>query len=53
LVEIARDSDTQVKLRKIGFEPIGKDAAAFQEFFRSDVKKWTEFVKERGLKDTQ
>jgi tripartite-type tricarboxylate transporter receptor subunit TctC len=51
LVEIARDPDTQAKLRKIGFEPIGKDAAAFQEFFRGDVKKWTEFVKERGLKE--
>ena len=53
LVEIARDPETQTKLRKIGFEPIGKDAAAFQEFFRSDVKKWTEFVAERGLKETQ
>jgi tripartite-type tricarboxylate transporter receptor subunit TctC len=53
LVEIAKDPDTQAKLRRIGFEPIGKDAAAFQEFFRQDVKKWTEFVKERGLKETQ
>jgi len=53
LVEIARDPETQTKLRKIGFEPIGKDAAAFQEFFRSDVKKWTEFVAERGLKETK
>jgi tripartite-type tricarboxylate transporter receptor subunit TctC len=53
LMEIARDPDTQAKLRKIGFEPIGKDAAAFQEFFRGDVKKWTEFVKERGLKEPQ
>ena len=53
LVDIARDPDTQAKLRKIGFEPIGKDAAAFQEFFRGDVKKWTDFVKDRGLKETQ
>ena len=53
LVEIARDPDTQAKLRKIGFEPIGKDAAAFQEFFHGDVKKWTDFVKDRGLKETQ
>jgi tripartite-type tricarboxylate transporter receptor subunit TctC len=53
LVEIARDPDTQAKLRKIGFEPIGKDAAAFQDFFRGDVTKWTEFVKDRGLKETQ
>ena len=53
LVDIARDPDTQAKLRKIGFEPIGKDAAAFQEFFRGDVQKWTDFVKDRGLKETQ
>ena len=53
LVDIARDPDTQAKLRKIGFEPIGKDAAAFQEFFRGDVKKWTDFVNDRGLKETQ
>jgi tripartite-type tricarboxylate transporter receptor subunit TctC len=53
LVDIARDPDTQAKLRKIGFEPIGKDAAAFQEFFRGDVKKWTDLVKERGLKEPQ
>ena len=53
LVEISKDPETQAKLRRIGFEPIGKDAAAFQEFFRADVKKWTEFVKERGLKETQ
>jgi tripartite-type tricarboxylate transporter receptor subunit TctC len=50
LVEIAKDPDTQAKLRRIGFEPIGKDAAAFQEFFRADIKTWTDFVKERGLK---
>ena len=53
LVEIARDADTQAKLRKIGFEPIGKDATAFEEFFRGDLIKWKEFVDERGLKEKQ
>ncbi len=53
LVEIANDPETQAKLRRIGFEPIGKDAAAFQEFFRADIKTWTDFVKERGLKESQ
>ena len=37
LVEIARDPDTQAKLRKIGFEPIGKDAAAFEYGVLSDL----------------
>ena len=53
LVEIAKDPDTQDKMRKIGFEPLGKSSAEFQQFFREDVKKWTDFVKERGLKETQ
>jgi tripartite-type tricarboxylate transporter receptor subunit TctC len=52
LTEIARDPETQAKLRRIGFEPIGKDAAAFEAIFRADLKKWTNFVNERGLKGT-
>ena len=53
LVEIVKAPDTQAKLRNIGVEPIGSDTAAFDAFYRDDVKKWTEFVKERGLKETQ
>ena len=53
LVEIVKAPDTQARLRNIGVEPIGSDAAAFDAFYRDDVKKWTEFVKERGLKETQ
>jgi tripartite-type tricarboxylate transporter receptor subunit TctC len=49
LVDIIRDGDTQTKLRNIGFEPLGTDYAAFDAFFRSEVKRWAEFVKENGL----
>jgi tripartite-type tricarboxylate transporter receptor subunit TctC len=49
LVEIARDPDTQAKLRNIGFEPIGTDAAAFEAFFRTEVQRWGDFVRENGL----
>ena len=41
------------RLRAIGFEPIGTDAAAFDKFYRAEVKRWTDFVKERGIKATQ
>jgi tripartite-type tricarboxylate transporter receptor subunit TctC len=49
LVEIIRDADTQQKLRTIGFEPIGADYVEFDRFFRAEVKRWAEFVKENGL----
>jgi tripartite-type tricarboxylate transporter receptor subunit TctC len=49
LVEIIRDSDTQTRLRNIGFEPLGTDHVAFDAFFRAEVKRWAEFVRENGL----
>jgi tripartite-type tricarboxylate transporter receptor subunit TctC len=51
LVEIAKEPATQARLRAIGFEPIGMDADEFDRFYRADIKRWTGFVKERGLKD--
>jgi tripartite-type tricarboxylate transporter receptor subunit TctC len=49
VVDIVADADTQAKLRNIGFEPIGTDSAAFDAFFRAEVKRWTDFVRENGL----
>lgn len=49
LVDIVADADTQTKLRNIGFEPIGTDYVAFDAFFRAEVKRWAEFVRENGL----
>jgi tripartite-type tricarboxylate transporter receptor subunit TctC len=48
-VEIIGESDTQAKLRSIGFEPLGMDAATFDGFYRAEVKRWSDFVKENGL----
>jgi len=53
LVAIAKDPNTQAKLRAIGFEPLGKDAVEFNKFYRADIKRWSDFVKERGLKEEQ
>jgi tripartite-type tricarboxylate transporter receptor subunit TctC len=49
LVEIIRDPDTQGKLRNIGFEPVGTDYVTFDAFFRAEMKRWGEFVRENGL----
>ena len=53
LVEIVKTPETAARLRSIGVEPIGDGAATFDAFYRADVTKWSEFVKERGLKGTQ
>jgi len=49
LVEIVADADTQVKLRNIGLEPVGTDYPTFDTFFRAEVKRWGDFVRENGL----
>jgi len=49
LVESVQDPSAQARIRSIGFEPVGSDAATFDTFFRAEVKRWTDFVTERGL----
>src|SRR5262245_19630811 len=49
LVDIIADADTQTKLRNIGFEPVGTDYVTFDAFFRAEVKRWAEFVRDNGL----
>jgi tripartite-type tricarboxylate transporter receptor subunit TctC len=53
LVEIVAEPETQARLRSIGFEPLGKNAAQFDKIYRTDIKKWFAFVQERGLKDAK
>jgi tripartite-type tricarboxylate transporter receptor subunit TctC len=49
LVDIARASDSQTRLRTIGIEPLEMDATAFDTFVRAEVKRWGDFVQENGL----
>jgi tripartite-type tricarboxylate transporter receptor subunit TctC len=49
LVDIARDPDSQAKLRAIGIEPLEMDVAAFEAFFRTEVRRWGDFVRDNGL----
>jgi tripartite-type tricarboxylate transporter receptor subunit TctC len=53
LVEIARDPDSQAKLRAIGIEPLEMDVAAFETFFRAEVQRWGDFVRDNGLVQKQ
>jgi len=53
LVDIIADADTQTKLRNIGFEPVGTDYVTFDAFFRAEVKRWAEFVRDNGLMEKQ
>src|SRR5262249_20755759 len=47
------EAQRQTKLRNIGFEPIGTDYVAFDAFFRAEVKRWAEFVRDNGLMEKQ
>jgi tripartite-type tricarboxylate transporter receptor subunit TctC len=49
LVDSVQDPSAQARIRSIGFEPVGSDAATFDAFLRAEMKRWTAFVKERGL----
>jgi tripartite-type tricarboxylate transporter receptor subunit TctC len=51
LVAVASDEQFQNKFRAAGFEPAGMDATAFDPFYRAEVKRWAEFVQQRGLKE--
>ena len=52
-VDIIAEADTQARLRRIGFEPLGTGAAAFDAFYRREIKRWAQFVKEVGLTEKQ
>lgn len=51
LVAIAHDPTYQAKFRSTGFEPVGMEAAASDGFYRAEIKRWTELVNGRGLKE--
>ncbi len=50
LVAAVREPDAQAKMRRIGFEPVGSDATTFEAFYRAEVKRWADFVRQRGLR---
>ena len=50
VVEIVKQPAMTEKFRAIGFEPTGQDADAFAAYHAAEVKRWTQFVTETGLR---
>lgn len=50
VVEVVKQPDIQEKFRTIGFEPMRQGAKAFAELHAAEVKRWTAFITEIGLR---
>src|SRR5262245_35257 len=50
IADAVKQPEYQAKFRAIGFEPTGLDAKAFADLHASEVKRWTAFMTETGLK---
>jgi tripartite-type tricarboxylate transporter receptor subunit TctC len=50
VVDIVKRPDMTEKFRAIGFEPTGQGADAFAAYHADEVKRWTTFVTEIGLR---
>jgi tripartite-type tricarboxylate transporter receptor subunit TctC len=50
IVAVVKQADVQSKFRAIGFEPTGLDVTAFSQLHASEVKRWTAFMAETGLR---
>jgi tripartite-type tricarboxylate transporter receptor subunit TctC len=51
VVEIVKEPAVAQKFRAIGFEPTGQDADAFVAYHAAEVKRWTDFVTQTGLRN--
>jgi tripartite-type tricarboxylate transporter receptor subunit TctC len=50
LAEIGRDPATGERFKKIGFEPMVKEAAELKAFFAAETEKWSKVVEAAGIK---
>jgi len=50
IVEVVKQPEIQSKFRAIGFEPTGLGVKAFAELHASEVRRWTAFMTETGLR---
>jgi tripartite-type tricarboxylate transporter receptor subunit TctC len=50
IVDVVKQPEIQAKFRAIGFEPTGLDAKAFADLHAAEVKRWTAFMTEAGLR---
>jgi tripartite-type tricarboxylate transporter receptor subunit TctC len=50
IVEVVKQPDLREKFRTIGFEPTGLGVQAFSELHAAEVKRWTAFLGDIGLR---
>jgi tripartite-type tricarboxylate transporter receptor subunit TctC len=50
VAEIVQQPDMKDKFHAIGFDPIGQNADAFAAYHASELKRWTAFTNELGLR---
>jgi tripartite-type tricarboxylate transporter receptor subunit TctC len=50
LVKIGKDPAIQARIRNVGTEPVGSDAAAFAAFVDAEAAKWKAFVARTGVR---
>ena len=50
IAEVVKQPEIQSKFRAIGFEPTGLGVKAFAELHASEVRRWTAFMTESGLR---
>jgi tripartite-type tricarboxylate transporter receptor subunit TctC len=53
IVEIVQQPKFQEKLRSIGFDPVGTDAATFAQHYYAQVNRWKAVAAERGIRIAQ
>jgi tripartite-type tricarboxylate transporter receptor subunit TctC len=51
IVEVVKQPEIQRKFRAIGFEPTGQGVKAFSEHHAAELKRWTAFIQELGLRN--
>ena len=50
IVEVVRQNDIKDKFQAIGFEPTGLGVPEFSALHGGEIKRWTKFLTELGLR---
>jgi len=49
--EIVKSPAPETQLRRVGFEPVGMNAAAFSRFYVGELERWRKIANETGIKE--
>jgi tripartite-type tricarboxylate transporter receptor subunit TctC len=51
IVDVVKQPEIQKKFRAIGFEPTGQDVKTFSAHHAAELKRWSAFINELGLRN--